>query len=134
MKPFLETNGFTSPQPEWPQPRDTLAHGSAGVAISLALTSSINLKIDEVIEWVRSTIAKLPLVFKGFRPFEKCVQLLERLAKQIGLTGDGLAVSVGTESSKALGTPEGCIYVSKDDLTNPMRCELTARLLKRHFH
>ncbi|MGE0436774.1 MAG: hypothetical protein AB7G76_05230 [Steroidobacteraceae bacterium] len=65
--------------------------------------------------------------------FDEYQQTLERLAQQAGLAGEGLAVSAGTESSKALGTSEGWLYVSKDDLTDPMRRELAARFLKRYY-
>lgn len=133
MKPFLETHGYAALKPEGAQTLDVLARSCAGAVISLAVTSSINLEIDEVIKQVRSTASKLPLVFAGLLPFEKYQQTLERLAQQTGLAGAGLAVSTGAESSKLLGTPEGWLYVSKDDLLDPLRRELAARLLKRHF-
>jgi hypothetical protein len=133
MKPFLEANDFSALKPEVPQSLDALARGCAGAIISLAVTSSINLEIDEVIKQVRSKVPKLPLVFAGLLPFEKYQQTLERLAQQTGLAGEGLAVSAVTEGSKTLGTPEGWLYVSKDDLADPLRRELAARLFKRHF-
>lgn len=133
MKPFLEANGFAAIKPEGPHSLDGLARGCAGAIISLAVTSSINLEVDEVIKQVRSAAPKLPLVFAGLLPFEKYQQTLERLAQQTGFAGEGLAVSAETESNKALGSPQGWLYVSKDDLTDPLRRELAARLLKRHF-
>lgn len=133
MKPFLETLGYVALKPEGPQTLDTLAASCAGAIISLAVTTSNGLQVEEVLKRVRSAAPKLPLVFSGLLPFEKYRSTLERLAQQTGLAGKGLAVSAETEASHALGSPQGWLYVSKDDLIDPARRELVARLLKRHF-
>lgn len=133
MKPFLETHGYAALKPEGAQTLDALARACAGAVISLAVTSSTGLEADEVLRRVRSAAPKLPLVFAGLLPFEKYRQTLERLAQQTGLAGEGLAVSAETETSKVLGSPQGWLYVSKDDLLDPTRRELAASLLKRHF-
>lgn len=133
MKPFLETHGYAALKPEGSQTLDGLARACAGAVISLAVTSSTGLEADEVLKRVRSSALKLPLVFAGLLSFEKYQQTLERLAQQTGFSGEGLAVAVETEASKMLGSPQGWLYVSKDDLLDPTRRELAARLLKRHF-
>lgn len=133
MKPFLETHGYAALKPEGVQTLDVLARACAGAVISLAVTTSTGLEADEVLRRVRSAAPKLPLVFAGLLSFEKYRQTLERLALQTGFAEEGLAVSTETETNKALGSPQGWLYVSKDDLTDPLRRELAVRLLKRHF-
>ncbi|NMM27768.1 MAG: hypothetical protein HHJ12_10895 [Glaciimonas sp.] len=133
MKPLLEYCGYAAAKLENLADLAVQAKSSAGVVISLAVSSSLGETAAEVFIRLRQGVPRIPVLFAAMLPLDKALSSLERLAKQTGVQATILGVAAGNENAVALGKPETFLYISKDDLTEAPRRVIASRMIQRHF-
>lgn len=133
MKPLLEYSGYAAAKLENLADLATQARSSAGVVISLAVSSSVGESAAEVFTQIRQGVPRVPVLFAAMLPLDKIQSSLERLAKHAGVQATILGVAAGNENAAALGKPETFLYISKDDLTDTTRRAIASRMVQRHF-
>lgn len=133
MKPFLEHGGYAAAKLENLADLAMQASSSAGVVISLAISSSIGASAYEIFSQLRQGAPRTPVLFAAMLDFEASKGNLGRLAEQAGIQATILGVAAGNESAAALGKPDTFLYISKDDLADPARRAIASRMVQRHF-
>ncbi|RBA23594.1 hypothetical protein [Herminiimonas fonticola] len=133
MKPFLEDGGYVAAKLENMADLATQAKNSAGVVISLAISSAIGVSAFEVLSQLRKDAPRTPVLFAAMLDFDSSKSNLTRLAEQAGMQATILGVAAGNESASALGKPDTFFYISKDDLADPARRAIAKRMIQRHF-
>ncbi len=134
MKPFLEHGGFDATKLENLADLATQARGSAGVVISLAVSSSLGESAQEVFTRLREAAPDVPVLFAGMLALDKSTPSLERLATHAGIDATIVGVTPGNERAAALGKPQTFLYLSKDDLADATRRAIALRMVQRHFY
>lgn len=133
MKPFLEHSGYLAAKLESLADLATQARSSAGVVISLAVSSSLGETAAEVFTRLRQAAPRAPVLFAAMLGFDKSQDSLERLAKNAGIQATILGVATGNENVAALGKSDTFLYISKDDLADTTRRAIASRMVQRHF-
>jgi len=133
MKPFLEHGGYAVAKLENQTNLATQARSSAGVVISLAVSSSAGESADDVFTRLRQGAPRIPVLFAAMLALDKIQSSLELLAKKAGVQATILGVAAGNENAAALGKPETFLYISKDDLADTARRAIASRMVQRHF-
>lgn len=133
MKPLLEHSGYAPAKLENLVDLAVQARSSAGVVISLAVSSSLGETAVEVFTRLRQGVPHIPVLFAAMLPLYKAQSSLEWLAKQAGTQATVLGVAAGNENAAALGKPDTFLYISKDDLANPTHRAIASRMVQRHF-
>ncbi len=133
MKPFLEHSDFLAVKLENLADLAVYASKSAGVVISLAVSSSLGESAAEVFTRLRQSAPRVPVLFAAMLALDKSQGSLARLAKHAGIEAMILGVAAENEKAPALGRPETFLYVSKDDLADPARRAMASRMVQRHF-
>lgn len=133
MKPFLEHCGYDAIKLENLADLATQARGSAGVVISLAVSSSLGESALEVFMRLRQAAPDVPVMFAAMLALDKSTPGLVRLALHTGIDATIIGVTSGNEQTAALGQPQTFLYLSKDDLADATRRALALRLIQRHF-
>lgn len=131
MKPFLEHSGYLAAKLESLADLAAQARSSAGVVISLAVSSSLGETAAEVFTRLRQAAPRAPVLFAAMLGFDKSQDSLER--KNAGIHATILGVATGNESAAALGKPDTFLYISKDDLADATRRAIASRMVQRHF-
>lgn len=129
MKPFLEHGGYTAAKLENIVDLATQARSSAGVVISMAVSSSLGKSAAETFTQLRQEFPHVPVML----PFDESMAGLKRLAEHAGVQATILGVATENESATALGKPDTFLYISKDDLADPTRRAIASRMVQRHF-
>lgn len=109
------------------------ARSSAGVVISMAVSSPLGKSAAETFTQLRQDVPHVPVMFAAILPFDESMTGLKRLAEHAGVRATILGVSAGNESAAALGKPDTFLYISKDDLADPTRRAIVLRMVQRHF-
>lgn len=133
MKPFLEHAGYAAAKLESLDDLTTRARTSAGAVISLAISSSLGESADDIFARLRQEAPRVPVLFAAMLGFDQSQRNLERLAKQAGVQATIIGAAAGNENAAALGKPDTFLYISKDDLADPARRAIAARMVQRHF-
>ncbi|NMM36938.1 MAG: hypothetical protein HHJ09_05390 [Glaciimonas sp.] len=133
MKPLLEQCGYAAVKLENLADLTVQAKNSAGVVISLAVSSSLGETAADVFTRLRQGVPRIPVLFAAMLPLDKAQSSLERLAKQAGVQATILGVAAGNANAAALGNPNTFLYISKDDLADPARRAIASRMVQRHF-
>lgn len=134
MKPFLEHGGFDAVKLGNLAELENRARSSAGVVISLAVSSALGESAQEVFTRLRQAAPEVPVLFAAMLALDKSAPSLERLALHAGIEATIVGVASGHEHAAALGKPQTFLYLSKDDLADAPRRALALRLVQRHFH
>jgi len=134
MKPFLEHGGYDAIKLENLADLAIQARSSAGVVISLAVSSSLGESAQEVLTRLRQTAPDVPVLFAGMLALDKSTPSLLRLAQHMGVEVTIAGVAPGFEHAIALGKPQTFVYLSKDDLADAARRAIAQRMVQRHFH
>lgn len=133
MKPFLEEGGFGTDKLEHISGLSSQSSGISGAVISLALSSSITESADEVFLKLKSVAPRVPVLFAAMLSLEQARPALERIAKQAGIQANVIGLDAAPATAAQLGRQETFLYLSKDDITSPVRRATAARLIQRHF-
>lgn len=133
MKPFLEHSGYVAAKLENLADLAAQARGSAGVVISLAVSSSLGESAAEIFSRLRQSASRAPVLFAAMLGFDKSKGSLERLAKNACIQATILGVAAGNENAAALGKPDTFLYISKDDLADPTQRAIALQMVQRHF-
>lgn len=133
MKPFLEEAGFKVIKADKPSDLTDLSRGCAGAVISLAVSSSMDISPEDVIKRLREANAKMPLLFAALLPYAKVKDSLERVGRQAGLDPKVWGLEGGDAKRFEMGSKSGLLYLSKDDLANPVTRQQALQAVRRHF-
>lgn len=133
MKPFLERSGYLAAKLESLADLAAQARSSAGVVISLAVSSSLGETAAEVFTRLRQAAPRVPVLFAAMLGFDKSQDSLERLAKNAGIQATILGVATGNDNVAALGKSDTFLFISKDDLADTTRRAIASRMVQRHF-
>lgn len=133
MTPFLEQAGFRIVKPEGRASLPALARSSAGAVVSLAVSSTVAASAADIYLQLCAAAPRLPVLFAGISSLDTMRGSLERIAKQAGMQASIVGVSVANEKMGSLNKPGTFLYVSKDDLTDPTRRQIAARMVLRHL-
>lgn len=133
MKPFLEDAGFSITKLENLGLLPGAVKGTSGAVISLAISSSIAESADIVFQQLKLTSPKTPVLFASMLGLEQARPALERIAKLVGMQVTIVGVDSANDVTAQLGRQETFLYFDKDDLANPARRAIAARLIQRHF-
>lgn len=133
MKPFLEQGGYAAAKLDNLADLAMQARNSAGVVISMAVSSSLGKSAAETFTQLRQDVPHVPVMFAAILPFDESMVGLKRLAEHAGVQATSLGVAAGNENAAVLGKPDTFLYISKDDLVDPMRRAIALRMVRRHF-
>jgi hypothetical protein len=133
MRSFMEESGYSPSKLETLDSLPGLVGTSAGVVISMALSSAVGESAEEVFQQIRKVSARVPVLFAAMLPFDKVRPGLERVAKQAAPSAMILGLDSVQAGAGQLGRPDTLLYLSKDDLTSVARRSAAARLIQRHF-
>jgi uncharacterized protein (DUF2342 family) len=133
MKPFLEENDFSISKLENLGLLPSAIKGTSGAVISLAISSSIAESADIVFQQLRLTSPRTPVLFASMLGFDQARPALEKIAKLVGMQATLVGVDSANDVTAQLGRQETFLYFNKDDLANPGRRAIAARLIQRHF-
>lgn len=132
MAPLLALLGFA------PVKLEVLAHLAAmqarafrGAIVSLAVSSTVAASAAEVTQTLRSSMPVLPLAFAGMKPFDVAAKTIERLFG--GSKPSVVDIDSRPTPGMKLGTPGACIYLSREQIADPLRREDVKALLAAHF-
>lgn len=132
MKPFLEEDGYSVEKAE--QDGDGLQRtGYAGAVIALASLSEVKLQPGEVLARLRAVDPALPVVFAGLLALDSYEATLVRLAEHQGISARLLSVDPACENAPELSTPEGFLYLQRNDLQDPDQRGRALKMIRRHF-
>jgi uncharacterized protein (DUF2342 family) len=133
MKPFLEDAGFSITKLENLGLLPSAVKGTSGAVISLAISSSIAESADIVFQQLKLSSPKTPVLFASMLGLDQARPALERIAKLAGVQATLVGVDSANDVTAQLGHQETFLYFNKDDLANPARRVIAARLIQRHF-
>lgn len=133
MMPFLAQAGFRVVKPEGYANLATLARSCAGAVVSLAISSSVPESAAEVYQQLRAAAPALPVLFAGISSLDSLRGSMDRIAQQAGTQALILGVSAANERASGLGKSDTLLYVSKEDLADPDRRQMAARMVLRHL-
>jgi len=133
MKPFLEENDFSISKLEELSLLPNVIKGTSGAVISLAISSSIAESADLVFQQLKLTSPRTPVLFASMLGFDQARPALEKIGKLAGIKATLVGVESANDVAAQLGRQETFLYFNKDDLANPGRRAIAARLIQRHF-
>lgn len=132
MRPWLEQAGFGVRRSETLGELSTLVNGSDCAVISLAVSSSIGATAEEVLSALRTAKPNLPVVFAALRSLQQVTPDISRIANSIGISAFVVGVDSASTSAKFMGQSNCFVYISKDDLVDPVRKQKARSLLLMH--
>ncbi|WKT60399.1 hypothetical protein Q2E61_16035 [Microbulbifer thermotolerans] len=133
MKPLLEQCHYSVLKPDCFADIGAQAKRSGAALISLAVVSSIDASVEKVVDSVLDINPKLPIIFAALLPFDVAATTIADLLDKKGINAQIVGVSNSDQygSLERVDTP--VLYLSKSDLTDQKRREITKQLLLRHI-
>ena len=133
MTPFLEQAGYRIVKPEGRKRLPSLARSSAGAVVSLAVSSTVAESAADIYQQLFAAAPLLPVLFAGISSLYQMRVSLYRIAKQAGVQASVVGVSAANEKIGSLNDARTFLNVGKDDLTDPARRQIAARMVLRHL-
>jgi hypothetical protein len=132
MSPWLEQAGFGVRKSETLVELSTLVTDADCAVISLAVSSSIGATAEEVLSVLRTLKPGLRIAFAALRSLQQVTPDICRIASAIGISASVVGVDSVSTSARFVGQSTCFVYISKDDLVDPVRKQKARSLLLMH--
>ena len=133
MRPWLEEAGYGVRKSDTLGDLETLVTSSDGAVISLAVSSSVGASVEDVLSALFRKKPRLPIVFAALRSLQQVTPDISRIASGMGISATVIGVDGPSTSARSLGQTNCFIYLSKDDLVDPVRKQKARSLLSMHI-
>lgn len=133
MRPFLEQAGYVPQRLDsLDQLATALARPLRGAIISTAVTSSVNADAATVLQLIRETAPRLPVVFAGMADWETMRVTAERAVKAI-VASPSILAPQGYRPGSAADRASTFLVLRKDDLVDAALRDAAMRALRAHL-